>query len=133
MLSCNRNVRIVAVTLVPLLIASLIDPVNAAILPPRATSVTVRYRSGDLDTPQGVAGVYRRIRGAAETVCGQPDDVLMLEKLIWSQCVEQAITRAVASVHSESLSAYRGHQIRGHKRFLLEVPESLAMGKPTVR
>jgi len=133
MLSCNRNVRVVAVALVPLLMASLIDPVNATILPPQATSVTVRYRSGDLDTPQGVAGVYRRIRWAAEAVCGQPDDVLMLEKLIWSQCVEQAITRAVASVHSESLSAYRGHQIRGHKRFLLEAPESLAMGKPTVR
>ena len=126
MLSCNRNVRVVAVALVPLLMASLIDPVNATILPPQATSVTVRYRSGDLDTPQGVAGVYRRIRWAAEAVCGQPDDVLMLEKLIWSQCVELAITRAVASVHSDSVSAYRGHQSSGRKRNFQGAPKSLA-------
>jgi UrcA family protein len=133
MLSYKRNIRIVAAVLVPVLMASLIEPVNASILRAQVTSVTVRYYSGDLDTPQGVAGVYRRIRAAAENVCGQPDDVLMLEKLLWNQCVDQAIARAVAIVHSESLSAYRAHQIRGRKRLLLEAPESFAKRESTVR
>jgi hypothetical protein len=60
------------------------------------------------------------MRGAAETVCGQPDDALLVEKQLWKQCVDQAIAAAVASVHSDSLSAYRGYQIRGRKRLLLE-------------
>jgi len=70
--------------------------------------------------------LYRRIRSAAQTVCGQPDDALLLSKVIWDQCVDQAIAGAVARVHSESLSAYRGLQFRGRKRLLVEAPKSLA-------
>jgi|SRR5580704_1107762 UrcA family protein len=128
MLSCNRNIPvIVAVALAAALAVWPIGPVNAAILNPRATSVTVRFHSGDLDTPQGVADLYRRIRAAAKTVCGPPDDTLLLYKVIWDQCVDQAIAGAVASVHSESLSAYRGLQFRGRKRLLVEAPRSLAV------
>jgi UrcA family protein len=130
MLSCCRYVQIVGLALVAALMASPIEPVNAAILRARTTSVTVRFRSGDLDTPQGVAGLYRRIRAAAESVCGQFDDALLPEKLLWNQCVDQAIAGAVARVHSEGLSAYRGHQIRGRRRLLLETAESLAVREP---
>ena len=129
MLSCNRNIHIiVAVALVGALVMSPIEPVRAAILHPGARSVTVRFHSGELDTPQGVAGLYRRIRAAAETVCGQPDDILLLYRLVWDQCVDQAIAGAVAGVHSESLSAYRGLQFhRRKRRMLVEVPKSLAV------
>jgi UrcA family protein len=92
------------------------DLVRAAIIPAQSTPVTVRFHSGDLDTPQGVASLYRRIRAAAEAVCGQPDDVLILEKELWNECVDRSIAAAVASVHNESLSAYRGHQFRGRRR-----------------
>jgi UrcA family protein len=130
MLSYDRNIHIiVAVALVAALIAWPIEPVKAAILSPRATSITVRFHSEDLDTPQGVAGLYRRIRAAAEAVCGQPDDTLLLYKRIWDQCVDQAIARAVASVHSESLTAYRGLQFRGRKWLLVEAPKSPAVPK----
>jgi UrcA family protein len=118
MLKLGRNVHIVAAALLAALMVRPIAPVEAAILHSRATSVTVRFHSGDLDTPQGVAGLYRRIRAAAEAVCGQPDDALLLYKLVWDQCVDQAIAAAIASVHSESLSAYRGHRIRGRKQRL---------------
>jgi UrcA family protein len=123
MLSFARHfAHIVAVVPVAVLMVTAIEPVEAATLHPRATSVTVRFHSGDLDTPKGVAGLYRRIREAAETVCGQPDDTLMLYRLLWNQCVDQAIAGAVTSVHSESLSAYQGYQIHGRKRLLVATP-----------
>jgi UrcA family protein len=123
MLSFARNfAHIVAIVPVAVLMVTAIEPVEAATLHPRATSITVRFHSGDLDTPQGVAGLYRRIRTAAETVCGHPDDALSLYRLLWNQCVDQAVAGAVTSVHSESLSAYQGYQIRGRKRLLVATP-----------
>jgi UrcA family protein len=123
MLNSARNfVHIVAVVLFAVLMVSPIEPVKAAIVHAQATSVVVRFHSGDLDTPQGVAGLYRRIRAAAETVCGRPDDARLLDKLLWNQCVDQAVAGAVTKVHSESLSAYQGYQIRGRKRLLLAAP-----------
>jgi UrcA family protein len=128
MLIFNRNVvHIVAVSLVAVFTVSPIEPVRAATLQAGATSVTLRFHSGDLDTPRGVAGLYGRIRAAAETVCGQPDEALLLARILWDQCVDQAVAAAVGSLHSESLSAYRGHQIHGRKRLLLGSAGSLAM------
>jgi UrcA family protein len=128
-----RNIHIsVAVALSAALMVWPIEPVKAAALHPRASSVVVRFRSTDLDTPQGVAGLYRRIRAAAEAVCGRPDDTWLVYKQIADQCVDQAIAGAVASVHSESLTAYRELQFRGRKRLLAETPMSLAGRKPVV-
>ena len=128
MLNFNRNVvHIVPVSLVAVFTVSHTEPVMAATLQAGATSVTVRFHSGDLDTPRGVADLYRRIRSAAQSVCGPPDDTLLLYKAIWDQCVDQAIAGAVAAVHSESLSAYRGLQFHGRKRRLAEAPKALAV------
>jgi UrcA family protein len=125
----NFDRKVIHIVAVALLAALTIEPANATI-PARATSITVRFHSGDLDTLPGVAGLYRRIRAAAQSVCGQPDDAIMLDRLIWEQCVDQAIAEAVASVHSGSLSAYRGHQVHGRKGPLLEAPEALAVRSP---
>jgi UrcA family protein len=126
----NLDCKVAHIVAFGLLTVLSVGPVNAAILPARATSVTVRFHSQDLDTLPGVAGLYRRIRAAAQSVCGQPDDAIMLDRLIWEQCVDQAVAGAVASVHSGTLSAYRGHQIRGRKRLLPEAPEALAVRSP---
>jgi len=126
MFSCYRSVHIVPVAIVTAVILSPIEPVRATMLGLRATSATVRFHSGDLDTPQGVAGLYRRIRAAAQAVCGQPDDALLFDKVLWNECVDQAIVGAVASVHSDSVSAYRGHQSSGRKRNFQGAPKSLA-------
>jgi hypothetical protein len=53
---------------------------------------------------------------------------------ILHQCVDQAIAGAVAGVHSESLSAYRGLQFhRQKRRMLVEVPKSVAVRESVVR
>lgn len=121
-----RRFHIVAVALVTTLALSPIGPIRAATLVPEASSVTVRFRSADLDTPRGVAGLYRRIRTAAKAVCGQPDDAMLLDNQLWNDCVDRAIAGAVADVHSSSLSAYHRLQIRGRKPLLQEAPEHLA-------
>jgi UrcA family protein len=122
MLNSTRNsVHIIAVVPIAILMVSPIEPVKAAILRAQA-SVTVQFHSGDLDTPQGVAGLYRRIRAAAQIVCGQPDDAILMDKVLWTQCVDQAVAGAVTRVHSDRLSAYQGYQVRGRKRLLLAAP-----------
>ena len=106
------------------LFAALLSPVELvrAAAPEEARSVTLQYRSTDLATAHGVISLYRRIRSAASSVCGTYDRALLQEKMMWHECVDQAVARAVADVHSESLTAY--HWRRGGKR--PEVPTSLA-------
>jgi UrcA family protein len=130
MFGYDRSFHIVAVALVTALVLSPIEPVKATTLVPQAPSVTVRFHSADLDTPQGVARLYRRLRSAAKAVCGQPDDAILMDRLLWNECVDQAIAGAVANVHSSSLSAYRRHQIRGRKPLLQEALEHLAARAP---
>jgi UrcA family protein len=130
MLGYDRTFHIVALALVTALVLSPIRPVRAATLVPQASSVIVRFHSGDLDTPQGIARLYHRIRAAAKAACGQPDDAMLLDNLLWNDCVDQAIAGAVADLHSSSLSVYHRHQIRGRKLFLQEAPERLAVHSP---
>jgi UrcA family protein len=89
-----------------------VEIVRGAAPDPEVPSVTLQYRSTDLDTQHGVAVLYRRIRSAASSVCGVYDRVLLEEKVRWDECVGQAVERAVAAVHSDSLTAYHGRRFR---------------------
>jgi UrcA family protein len=127
MLKSDRTVfRVVAVASFALLMVSPIECVQAATNDDKAPSVTLQYHSTDLNTPQGVTSLYRRIRAAASSVCGPFDRALVEEKQRWNQCVDQTVARAVASVNSESLSAYHWHQIHGRNRPWIESPTSPA-------
>lgn len=106
--------RIIAqiVPLFVVLMLSRVEIVRAAAPDPQVPSVTLQYRSTDLDTPHGIAVLYRRIRSAASSVCGVYDTVLSEEKMRWDECVDQAVGRAVAAVHSDTLTAYHGRRFR---------------------
>jgi UrcA family protein len=125
--------HVVPAALAAALIISFIQPADAAALHPQANSTIIRFRSSDLDTPQDVARLYRRIRLAAQSVCGQPDDAFVLERLMWEQCVDQAIATAVAKVNSGSLSAYRDRQRNPRKRPPLQVPDSVVLPEVAAR
>jgi UrcA family protein len=115
MLKSDRTVfRIASVALFAASMLSPIECVQAARNDDEAPSLTLQYRSTDLNTPHGVTRLYRRIRAAASSVCGPFDRAL--EKQQWNQCVDRAVARAVVSVNSESLSAYYWRQIRGRNR-----------------
>jgi UrcA family protein len=102
------------------------QPVRAAVNADEAPSVTLRFSATDLGTPQGVAGLYRRIRGAAATVCRRFDDAPLAEKQRWNLCFNHAVAQAVLSAHNDNLSAYHWHQIGGLKWPWMQAPTTLA-------
>lgn len=102
------------------------QPVRAAVNADEPLSVTLRFSATDLGTPQGVAGLYRRIRGAATTVCRRFDGAPLAEKQRWDICFNRAVAQAVLSVHNDNLSAYHWRQIRGLKWPWMQAPTALA-------
>ena len=70
-----------------------------------ASSVAVRYTALDLTTQQGADALYRRIQEAAAEVCPLVNPAELSRYVKAVQCRNQAIERAVESVHSPLLAA----------------------------
>lgn len=68
---------------------------------------TVHFEDLNVDRPAGAAVLYRRIKWAAERVCGEPKVTgsFMISKY-WRSCVAEAIDRAVLAVDRPALTAY---------------------------
>ena len=85
-------------------IVSLLGITPAWSAPSDVPSVTVSFRDLDLSTPEGANTLYRRIRTAAQKVCGYAGaDVL--SQNISRACYRNAIADAVAKVNSPLLTA----------------------------
>jgi UrcA family protein len=78
---------------------------------------TVPFDDLNLDRPAGVAVLYRRIRDAAERVCGDPQRTgSRIFSASWGSCVTQAVDRAVVALDRPALTAYhRGHTTRSEE------------------
>jgi UrcA family protein len=74
--------------------------------PMPSTSIRLQLTKHALDTPQGVAMTYRRIRNAARSVCGQPDRVLPQEQADWDDCVAATIRHTVTQIGSPKLTDF---------------------------
>jgi UrcA family protein len=72
---------------------------------------TIHFDDLNLDRPAGAAVLYRRIRDAAERVCGDPQRTgSRILSASWGSCVAQAVDRAVVALDRPALTAYhRGH------------------------
>lgn len=68
---------------------------------------TVHFEDLNVDRPAGAAVLYRRIKGAAVRVCGEPKVTgsFMISKY-WRSCVADAVDRAVLAVDRPALTAY---------------------------
>ena len=89
-----------------------------------APSRSVQISAVDLSTPKRVAALYRRIRNAAQSVCGYADNRFSEEQAAWDECVEVAIGHAVARVGSASLTDYYLARVRrGHALPATEVSQ----------
>lgn len=66
--------------------------------------VTVKYGDLNLSTETGARTLYRRIRGAARSVCGEEGRAIY-EQRIWEGCFRGAMDEAVAAVHSPLLTS----------------------------
>ncbi len=69
-------------------------------------SLTVQYGDLDLNKPQGVDALLKRIKSAAKDVCSEFEGRTQREKQLHSQCVDQAVSTAVARVNRPALSQY---------------------------
>ena len=67
--------------------------------------VTVNYADLNLATPAGNAALYRRIAGAAQTVCWDSRTRDLASFARARSCRRAAIAQAVQSVHSSRLAA----------------------------
>jgi UrcA family protein len=118
-------VRVLALALSALFMAQSACAAVAAEVPP---SVTVRYNDLDLNTPEGVASLYRRIQDAATTVCKPaeaPESVSRLLWTAWKQCFYHAMADAVRGVHNDQFSAYYWQRFRGAD-YLADAPATVA-------
>ena len=70
-------------------------------------SVVVRYTDQDLAHIDGVAEFYRRLKGAAQTVCATLDGPR------YKSCWQSALSAAVAKVDGPALTAYYRAQFDG--------------------
>jgi UrcA family protein len=68
-------------------------------------SITVDYSDLNLGHPAGARALYRRISGAARTVCGVSSNPLPAARFAARKCYQDAISGAVAKVDSRTLTA----------------------------
>ena len=69
--------------------------------------ITVHFGDLNIDQTAGAAVLYRRIRNAAERVCGEPKlPGLHVVSPSWRRCVAQAIDGAVVAVDRPALTVY---------------------------
>lgn len=90
------------------LIGALAGNTFAASPPSDTRSAVVKFADLNLDTPRGVAVLYKRIHIAAEEVCGaSSEDKEFLEvAAAVKKCVNDSETRAIGAIPSAALQAY---------------------------
>jgi UrcA family protein len=127
-----RSHRIGVRTLAMLLLPVVFLAESAAASSPLAESprsVKVRYRDLNLETPQGVAGLYARIHDAAAIVCESSEGPQLVNRVFWTDwnfCVNHAVADAVQAVHNDNLSAYHWKHIRGPKHYWVQDTTTLS-------
>jgi UrcA family protein len=72
---------------------------------PRA--VTVRFADIDTASPQGAAVLYRRLKGAAASVCQDLEPAKELARVhVYISCIRTALSSAIVKVDRPALSVY---------------------------
>ena len=74
-------------------------------------SIVVRFGDLNLDSPNGVASLHRRIRTAAKSVCGRLETTTIGLRTGYRMCVAGTIDDAVTKVNHEGLTNY--HAAKG--------------------
>ena len=76
----------------------------------RVPARTVHYSDVNLDTQAGAEVLYKRIRNAAEQVCGDVGSRQLEEAAAARACVEQAVVGSVRAVNNLQLTnTYNSH------------------------
>lgn len=104
--SCTQQIAMASVAAIYLASATM----GAHAGEPNAPTRTVHYSNLNLDTPAGVSVLYKRIRNAAEEVCGDVNSRQLEEAAAARACVDHAVYVSVHSVNNAKLtSEYQAH------------------------
>jgi len=80
---------------------------NVANADPQAPqTLTVQFGDLNLNNAQGVDALFKRIKNAAESVCNEFEGRTLKEKRLYSDCVDTALSTAIARVDRPALSRY---------------------------
>jgi UrcA family protein len=127
MLISHRSIaRTVAMIVFAGVSSLLLTELSAASVSDDAPSVTVRYPDLNLNSPEGIASLYGRIRAAAGQVCRSLESRDLLHKAQWYDCFSHAVANAVNTVHNAPLSAYHWQRIHGWKHREIDTPTTVA-------
>jgi UrcA family protein len=78
-----------------------------------APSIIVHFADLDLTHADGIAVLYRRLKGAAETVCALQDGRDLGSQMRYKTCWQSALGAAVSKVDRPALTAYYRSQFNG--------------------
>jgi UrcA family protein len=79
---------------------------HAADTPQDSPSLVVQYADLDVSHSAGATALYRRLKGAAETVCAPFDGRDLASRTTFNACVQSALATAVAKVNQPALTSY---------------------------
>jgi UrcA family protein len=119
-----RTFAVLMLTAMPSLL--LTGLATAAVRGEAASSVTVRYHDLNLNSSEGIATLYGRIRGAANEVCRSLESRDLTLKSLWNECFNHAVAGAVNAVHNRTLSAYHLQRIRDWRHRDIVGPTTVA-------
>jgi UrcA family protein len=74
--------------------------------PQSPQSLTVQFGDLNLNNPQGVDALFKRIKKAAESVCSEFEGRTLSKKRLYTECVDTALSTAIARVDRPKLSQY---------------------------
>ena len=101
--------RTVARWLLSILILAGVGPVAGLTLAGEvmpSASLRLQLTEHALETPQGVALTYTRIREAARSVCGYADRAFRQELDDWNECVAATIRHTVSQIGNPTLTDF---------------------------
>jgi UrcA family protein len=103
-----KNIGLATVTV--LSVASLAISVHADESIAQVPARTVHYSDLNLNTQAGTEVLYKRIRRAAEQVCGDVDSRQLKEAAAARACIEQAVIGSIRAVNNPRLTnTYNAH------------------------
>jgi UrcA family protein len=76
-------------------------------------SVVVRYGDLNLNSHAGVAGLHKRLRNAAESVCGDLNTRVLGLNNAYNTCVADSLSNGVAAVGNPNLSSFHANKGKG--------------------
>ena len=98
----TKAIRIAWVMLASAPIAMVAQAGESADDPPHKV---VSFRDLNLNTAEGAAALYKRIKSAAVEVCGHSDSFDLSRLYVPQTCINEAVSRAVAQVNRPMLTS----------------------------